>query len=629
MIFACIFQRSLDMLRVHGFGRAGVLVLLIIATLSMSALGCGLIGGPEPEPAPTPEPYIGATVAAAMSSITATREAAAPADSAAPPPAASPAKTETPALTPAATNAGSQDLATTLADAGPDSTWGSLFDAFTEAERSCIAAELGEERLSQVMDTPIFGSVPVAGWEPMVFGCLEQETAAALFLTMLSAQTGPAAGLSEPDNTCIRGLLADTDIASLVAASGPEATPAQAEVMFAFLTGMAVCVPELMADGPGGPPQTDAGSDETRLWRFTTGGWVDTAPVVADGVVYVGSADGRVYALDAADGSERWSFATGDAVKSTPTVFDGIVYVGSNDNHVYALDAATGAELWSRDTGARVQYSPPVAGGLVYVSALSDGDRKVHAIDAGSGETVWVDALPHHWFDGFAPVVVGGRVYVPRANFGGYHALDAATGETVWTTDMPDIVESPPTVVDGVVYVTSINHAYALDDATGSVIWSYDTEWFPAREFPARVIHGVYYLSPDDRIHALDVQDGKEIWSYRASSFLSTAPVVSDGALFAATEAGEVFALDAQTGAPLWAVPEDGMGLQGLTVVDGVLYLESDSGNLIAIDAADGRTIWKVQKGYVWGARTYTVSDDMLYYGSLDGSVNAHSAPVP
>ena len=102
---------------------------------------------------------------------------------------------------------------------------------------------------------------------------------------------------------------------------------------------------------------------------------------------------------------------------------------------------------------------------------------------------------------------------------------------------MPDIVESPPTVVDGVVYVTSINHAYALDDATGSVIWSYDTERFPAREFPARVLHGVYYLSPDDRIHALDVQDGKEIWSYRASSFLSTAPVVSDGALFAATEA--------------------------------------------------------------------------------------------
>ena len=71
------------------------------------------------------------------------------------------------------------------------------------------------------------------------------------------------------------------------------------------------------------------------------------------------------------------------------------------------------------------------------------------------------------------------------------------------------------------------------------------------------------------------------------------------------------------------------MGLQGLTVIDGVLYLESDSGNLIAIDAADGRTIWKVQKGYVWGARTHTVSDGMVYYGSLDGSVNAHSAPVP
>ena len=60
-----------------------------------------------------------------------------------------------------------------------------------------------------------------------------------------------------------------------------------------------------------------------------------------------------------------------------------------------------------------------------------------------------------------------------------------------------------------------------------------------------------------------------------------------------------------------------------------MLYLESDSGYLIAINAADGRTISKIRKGYVWGANTYTVNEGVLYFGSLDGSVNAHSAPVP
>ncbi len=616
-------------MRVPCFGNTGVQILIILTILSASALGCGLFGGTDREIEPTPEPDIGATVAAAVSNATATREASSPAESPAPLPTASPVITETPAPAPAARDAGPQDMAAMLSNVGPDTSWQDLFDTFTIEERSCIAAELGEERLAQAMDTPVFGSGPGQGWEPIVFGCLEQETAAALFFIMLAAQMGPGVELGEQDNACIRDLLADTDIASLVGASGPEATPAQAEAMFAFFTGMAVCAPALMGGGAGGPQQTEAGSDETRLWSFATRGWVDTTPTVVDGVVYVGSADGTVYAVDAADGSELWSFATGDAVKSTPTVSDGTVYVGSNDHSIYALEAATGAELWSHDTGAWVQYSPPVADGLVYVSSLSDGDRKVHALDGMSGETVWIDALPHHLFDDFAPAVVGGRVYVPRPDFGGYNALDAATGETVWSTDMPDRVESPPTVVDGTVYVTAVNRAYALDESTRRVIWSHDTERFPAREFPALVIQGVYYLSPDDRVHALEAQNGAEIWTYSLPSPLSTAPVVSEGVFFAATEAGEVIALDALTGAPLWTVQAEGMGLQGLAVVDGVLYLEADSGHLVAIDAADGRTIWKTQKGYIWGVRTYTVSEGVVYFGSLSGSVNAHSAPVP
>ena len=616
-------------MRVPRCGSAGVAFLFALALLSVSALGCGLLDRFGPEAEPTPEPDIGATVTAAIAHAAATREAASQTESPTPHPTAAAVPTETPLPTDPAETSGPQDLAETLSTMGPDTAWGSLFDSLTEAERSCIAAELGEERLAQAMDTPVFGSGPGQGWEPIVFGCLEQDKAATLFFIMLTAQMGPEAELNEQHSACIQDLLADTDVASLVAASGPEPTPAQAEAMFAFFTGMAVCAPELMAGEAGGPQPTDAGSDETRLWSYATRGWVDTAPAVVDGVVYVGSADGRVYALNAADGSERWSFATGDAVKSTPTVSDGIVYVGSNDNRVYALDAASGEELWSHDTGTWVQYSPPVADGLVYVSSLSDGDWKVHALDGMSGETVWVDARPHHLHDGFAPAVVGDRVYVPRANFGGYHALDADTGETVWTTDMPDIVESPPTVVDGVVYVTAINHAYALDESTGAVIWSYDTERFPAREFPALVVQGVYYLSPDDRIHALDTQNGEAIWTYRASTFLSAAPVASDGAFFFTTESGQIMALDAQTGAPLWTAEADGMGLQGLTLADGVMYLESDSGYLIAIDAADGRIISQIRKGYVWGVNTYTVHEGVLYFGSLDGSVNAHSAPAP
>ena len=157
-------------------------------------------------------------------------------------------------------------------------------------------------------------------------------------------------------------LLADADIPALVAGSLPDATAEQADALFGLVFGLAVCVPEAMGYGSA----ASSGQDESRLWSYATGGWAPTAPTVADGVVYMGSNDHRVYALDAATGSELWSFATGDVVVSVPTVADGVVYVGSNDNHLYALDADTGEKLWSYYTGAWVRYSPTVSGGMVY-----------------------------------------------------------------------------------------------------------------------------------------------------------------------------------------------------------------------------------------------------------------------
>ena len=65
---------------------------------------------------------------------------------------------------------------------------------------------------------------------------------------------------------------------------------------------------------------------------------------MANGVVYVGSNDNNVYALDAATGTFLWSYATGDQVVSSPTVVDGVVYIGSGDYNVYAFNLSRGDE---------------------------------------------------------------------------------------------------------------------------------------------------------------------------------------------------------------------------------------------------------------------------------------------
>ena len=77
-----------------------------------------------------------------------------------------------------------------------------------------------------------------------------------------------------------------------------------------------------------------------------------SSPAVVNGVVYIGSRDDNLYALNASTGAKLWSFTTGGEVIASPAVANGVVYIGSynqntNDGTMYALDARTGALLWS------------------------------------------------------------------------------------------------------------------------------------------------------------------------------------------------------------------------------------------------------------------------------------------
>ena len=87
------------------------------------------------------------------------------------------------------------------------------------------------------------------------------------------------------------------------------------------------------------------------LWRYDTGSEARSTPTVAGGVVYVGSNNRVLNALDAATGAVLWRYWTLGDVLSTPAVAEGTVYVGSEDGYVYALNAATGKGLWRYKTG--------------------------------------------------------------------------------------------------------------------------------------------------------------------------------------------------------------------------------------------------------------------------------------
>ena len=59
----------------------------------------------------------------------------------------------------------------------------------------------------------------------------------------------------------------------------------------------------------------------------------------------------------------KWSFPTGDRVVSSPAFADGLVYIGSDDGNLYAIDAASGRQRWVHRTAGPVDYQPAVSGG--------------------------------------------------------------------------------------------------------------------------------------------------------------------------------------------------------------------------------------------------------------------------
>jgi outer membrane protein assembly factor BamB len=75
----------------------------------------------------------------------------------------------------------------------------------------------------------------------------------------------------------------------------------------------------------------------------------------------------------------RWSYATGDGVMSAPAEVNGVVYFGSFDSDVYAIQANTGAKRWNYTTGGPIPSSPIVANGLVYIGSY---DGNLYAINA-------------------------------------------------------------------------------------------------------------------------------------------------------------------------------------------------------------------------------------------------------
>lgn len=396
------------------------------------------------------------------------------------------------------------------------------------------------------------------------------------------------------------------------------------------------------------PGRLMAGLAAVALAGSPAGAQGDEAAMFRGGPGHPGVYDGAVDRL----GGEAWRFRTGGPVRSSPAVTSGTVYVGSADGRLYALDRRTGAERWRADAGSAVQSSPAVSGDRVYFTTR---DNAIHAVDRRTGDPVWRvatgETLPFPWgYEGWdyilsSPVVVDGVVYAGSGD-GGVYALDGATGRQLWRYRTGGRVRSSPAVVDGVAYVGSTDGwLYALDASSGEPRWRFETEGvslnsadfgYDRRSITSSpaVVDGVVYIgSRDARTYAVDAATGRELWRVEeGSAWTISSPAVADGVIYSArSSSGNVRAIEAATGSELWMLEAGGAVHASAAVAGRLLFLGSQADDLLALDRETGEVRWRFRTGGPITSSA-TVAGGGVFFGSDDGHVYALAAaegPAP
>jgi outer membrane protein assembly factor BamB len=228
--------------------------------------------------------------------------------------------------------------------------------------------------------------------------------------------------------------------------------------------------------------------------------YLSSAATVSNGTVYIGSADKKLYAIDAASGQQKWQFETNGMVRSTPAVSNGKVFFGSYDHYAYAVDAATGSLSWKVDTKREVVSSPLVIDGTVYLgSRCSD----LFALDAVTGNVKWKYFYWSSWVESSASFR-DNTIYIGSSDAQQLFALDAVTGRRRWNINLDGSVWSSPAVTEKNVYVGVagvpgyfVEHHggfFAVDRQTGKIAWR-----FPMNKIPNSYTYGVASSPAVDR----------------------------------------------------------------------------------------------------------------------------------
>jgi outer membrane protein assembly factor BamB len=334
-------------------------------------------------------------------------------------------------------------------------------------------------------------------------------------------------------------------------------------------------------------------------------------------IVYIGNADGLLYAIDKATGSIIWSIKLDGPITSTPLVSNGSVWVASEYNPtVYKLDDTTGATECSV-TAPGIMYSTPVAatppGGTAsvyfgaghHVLSVNADNCAIQWDFSGVPTTVW-DPVSFAVGHGGTPMIMFGSAD-PDCSV---YAVNAKTGGKVWKyqTDThgdndvgSGITTTPPGVngfSDGVAYAPAKDgYVYAINLTTGTLIWKSSLgtrSGTPNESLSTSALDGnTLIVGQAVGVSSFDATTGKMKWTY-------SAPVDSRLSPPAPPEVISSPAISGPAGQEVVSFGDLGGAFRALSLASGTL-------------------LYSYQMGTTWDSASPAVSGSDVLVGSADG----------
>jgi outer membrane protein assembly factor BamB len=293
------------------------------------------------------------------------------------------------------------------------------------------------------------------------------------------------------------------------------------------------------------------------IWKKQLGA-VGSAPLISAGMLYVGTSDGTLIALDMQTGIEKWRYAGRGVIAQTPTATGDLIVFANEADQVVALDSATGRFKWQYKTETPDEFTlrghaGVASDGELLYTGFSNGT--LVALRRDTGSVAWSTSLTGEatkFVDVDAtPLVMGDRVYVSSSS-GGVFAVDKLTGLVRWRVPFWDAaMPSESGNVGGIVsdgktiYVSVADLGTYAIDLSGNVIWRVGAK--DGGEPAAPVIYGdlLIYTLAEDGMFLANRKTGETLEYFDPGSGISAQPTVtSDGRLFVLSNRGIFYAFD-------------------------------------------------------------------------------------